>query len=98
MHGFYIKQPKASLVAPVEEFAGGTVIGSARVRVANVSGEKFDEAATGLAAARGDQRRHDGVTYRGLVTQVEAPAGFFMRTNIPDLRECVKVCILCLLR
>lgn len=34
VHGFYIKQPKAGLVAPVEEFACRPVIGFAGVRVA----------------------------------------------------------------
>jgi hypothetical protein len=43
VHGFYVKQPKAGLVAPVEEFACGPVIGFAGVRVADVRGEEFDE-------------------------------------------------------
>jgi hypothetical protein len=35
---------RCSLVAPVEKFTGGTVIGFAGIRVADVGGEEFDEA------------------------------------------------------
>ncbi len=61
VHGLDVEQTKAGLVAPVEEFAGGAVIGFAGVRVADVGGEEFDEAAAGVRAARGDHRRHGGV-------------------------------------
>jgi hypothetical protein len=62
VHRFDVKQlDEAGLVAPVEEFAGGPVIGFARVRVADVGGEEFDEAPAGVAAARGDQCRHRSV-------------------------------------
>ena len=48
VHRLDVKQTKAGLVAPVEEFAGGAVIGFAGVRVADVGGEEFDEAAAGV--------------------------------------------------
>ena len=56
VHRFDVKQTKAGLVAPIEEFTCGAVIGFAGVRVADVGGEEFDEAAAGMRAARGDHR------------------------------------------
>ena len=46
----YVKQAKAGLVAPVEEFAGSPVVGFTGVRVADVRGKEFDEAAAGVLA------------------------------------------------
>jgi hypothetical protein len=57
VHGLDVERANGSLVAPVEEFARGTVIGSAGVRVPVVAGEELDDAATGMLAARDDQRR-----------------------------------------
>src|SRR6266851_9173535 len=42
---------------------GCPVVGLARVRVAEVGGEEFDEAAAGVRAARGDHRRHGGTGF-----------------------------------
>jgi hypothetical protein len=52
---------KTDQVAPVEEFACGAVTGFAGVRVADVRGEEFNEAAAGVRATRSDQRRDGGV-------------------------------------
>ena len=43
--------------APGQKFLGGAVIGPARVRVADVGGEEFEEAHRGALAGGGDQRR-----------------------------------------
>jgi hypothetical protein len=65
VHGFYVKQAKAGLVAPVEKSACGPVIGFAGIWIADVGGEEFDEAAAGVLAARGDQsRRYDSLILR----------------------------------
>ena len=61
VHWLYIEKTKTGLIAPVEEFSSRPVVGSARIRVADVGGEEFDEAAAGVRAARGDQRRYDGI-------------------------------------
>src|SRR5229473_2715444 len=62
VHGFDVKQlDEAGLVAPVEKFAGGTIVGFAGIRVADVGGEEFDEAPAGMPAARSDQCRDDGI-------------------------------------
>ena len=58
MHRLNFEQPKPGLVAPVEEFRGRPVISLARVRVADVGGEEFDEAAASVRTARGDHGRH----------------------------------------
>jgi hypothetical protein len=60
VHRFDVEQPEAGLVAPVEEFRGRPVVSAAGVRVTDVRGEEFDEAAAGVRTARGDQRRHTG--------------------------------------
>jgi len=60
LHRFFVKQTEAGLVAPVEVFACGAVIGFARVRVAGVGGEELDEAAARMGTARGDHRWHGG--------------------------------------
>jgi len=54
------RKTKAGLVAPVEEFACGAGIGLAGVRVADVGGEEFDEAAAGVLAPRDDHCRPGG--------------------------------------
>jgi hypothetical protein len=46
MHRLDIKQAEASLIAPVEKLRDRPVVGAARVRVTDVGGEEFDEAAT----------------------------------------------------
>jgi hypothetical protein len=43
--------------APGQEFIGGAGIGPARVRVADVGGEEFEEAHRGALAGSGDERR-----------------------------------------
>ena len=58
-----VEQAEAGLVAPVEELSDRPVVGAARVRVADVGGEEFDEAAAGVPAARGDQCRDGGVGF-----------------------------------
>ena len=40
-----------------QKFIGGTGIGAARVRVADVGGEEFEEAHRGALAGSGDERR-----------------------------------------
>jgi hypothetical protein len=42
---------------PGQKFIGGTGIGAARVRVADVGGEEFEEAHRGALAGSGDERR-----------------------------------------
>ena len=44
--------------APGQEFLGGAGIGPARVRVADVGREEFEEAHRGALAGGGDERRH----------------------------------------
>jgi hypothetical protein len=62
VHGFDVKQlEELRLVTPVEEFAGGPIIGFAGVRVADVGGEEFDEAPASMPAARSNQYRQNGV-------------------------------------
>ena len=46
--------------APGQEFIGGAGIGPARVRVADVGREEFEEAHAGALAGGGDQRRDHG--------------------------------------
>jgi hypothetical protein len=50
--------------APAEEFLRRTSIGPARVRVADVGGEEFEEAHRGALAGGGDQSR-DGKRGKG---------------------------------
>ena len=61
VHRLDVEQAEAGMVAPVEEFGDRPEVSAAGVRVADVGGEEFDEAAAGMRAARGDQRRHGGV-------------------------------------
>jgi hypothetical protein len=60
VHRLNVEQTEAGLVAPIEEFACGAAIGFAGVRVADVGGEEFDQAAAGVLAPRGDHRRDGG--------------------------------------
>jgi hypothetical protein len=60
------------LLEPGEEHASGPVLGHARVPVADLGGEKFEEAAGGMVAGVGDHRRHREITNRA-----KAPAGAF---------------------
>ena len=46
--------------APGQEFIGSAGIGAARVRVADVGGEEFEEAHAGALAGGGDERRESG--------------------------------------
>ena len=48
-----------TLAHQAEEFLGGPGIGPARVRVADVGGEEFEEAHRGALAGGGDERRND---------------------------------------
>src|SRR6202011_2017575 len=50
----------AGIRAPAEEFLRGAGIGPARVRIADVGGEEFEEAHAGALAGGGDQRRDHG--------------------------------------
>jgi hypothetical protein len=79
---------KAGLVAPIEEFTGGAVIGFARVRIADVRDEEFDEAPAGLPAARGDQRRHDSIgcvqEYGRRVVEIRLHGGHYASNLMND--------------
>ena len=44
--------------APGQEFIGGAGIGAARVRVADIGGEEFEEAHAGALAGGGDELGH----------------------------------------
>ena len=60
------------VLAPGEEPADGMQVGRPGVLVADGGGEEFQEAARGVLAGVGDDRRHDhGCRRRG-----DAPAGF----------------------
>jgi hypothetical protein len=50
----------AGSLAPGQEIGDGAGIGAARVRVADLSGEKFEEADAGAVAGGGDQGREEG--------------------------------------
>jgi hypothetical protein len=51
----------AMLLNPGDKGAHGPVIGHARVSVANLGGEKFEETARGMVANLGDHRGHGDV-------------------------------------
>ena len=53
------RERQAALLAPTKKLAACAGIGTARVRVTDVGGEKFDVAPGGLVAEIGDERRHD---------------------------------------
>jgi hypothetical protein len=63
MHWLDDKQTQSSLLAPVAELGHSPKVSPPRVWVANVSGEKLDEAAAGVQAARRDQRRNWSVGF-----------------------------------
>ena len=50
-----IQQAWASLVTPVKKFRGGPVVRLAGIRVADIGGEAFDEAAAGALAPGGER-------------------------------------------
>jgi hypothetical protein len=53
-----IREPRHALrMNPVEEFDGGARIGAARVRVADVGGEEFEEAIGGVFPGCDDEGR-----------------------------------------
>ena len=60
VHRLDIEQLKPRIIAPIKELRGRSVVSLMRVRIADVGGEEFDEAATGVLTARGDQHRDDG--------------------------------------
>jgi hypothetical protein len=62
--GLDVEQAEADLVAPVAKLSDRPVVSATRVRVADVDGEEFDEAAAGMRTARRDQRRDGGVGFR----------------------------------
>jgi hypothetical protein len=52
-------EPQTTVVAPAEIPVACPETGPAGVRVADIGGEEFDIAPSGLVAEIGDQRRHD---------------------------------------
>jgi hypothetical protein len=52
--GFDVEEIEAGLIAPVEELRHRPVVSPTGVRVADVGGEEFDEAAAGMRTACAD--------------------------------------------
>ncbi len=63
MHGLDVEQIETGLIAPVEELSHRPVVSATGVRIADVGGKEFDEAAAGVRAARRDQRRDGGAGF-----------------------------------